>query len=226
MKSKILATLPLLTSVILATSLLPSSVFAAPSCNWNLSNIETELVSPLLIHQKGGSQNVSDDRLIIDSYKCEIENYDTSNISEIKKASVIGSDRRLIPIEISTEYIGIEILDTDNSLPIRALKFSRPGSSNVGSSVRIYDSKWNILKTINNPVNKYQATNRKGSESEIVGFFKSGDEMYIENIRSLGGECGACQRYVVDTYKVTGGDVSVVGTRDFDITDFERYNNK
>ena len=199
----------LLIAIILLTPLVSIS---ALSCNWVQSNSETELIS-------GG-------RLIIDSYKCGIDSYDTSDEPEIKKATVLAKDGRQIPIETSNSYIGIELLETSNSLPIRALKFSRSGASNVGNSVRIYDDEWKYLETIYKPVNEYQTTNRNGSEKDVVGFFKLGDDWYIEDVRSLGGDCEACQQYVVDTYKVNDSGIKVVDTRDFDITDYKRYKDK
>ena len=109
--------------------------------------------------------------------------------------------------------------------PVNALYFSYPGSSNVGNSVRVYDKNWKHTKTLNSPVNEYQANNRKGPESKIIGFFKIDDDWYIENLRSLGGDCNACMRYVVDTYKVLEGDLVVVDTRDFYISDYEIFKN-
>lgn len=160
--------------------------------------------------------------MVIDSYKCEIENYDTSNISDTKKAIVLRPNSCQIPIETSNEYHDIKLLETDNSLPIHALKFSRSSTSNVGNSVRIYDANWNHLKTLNNPVNKYQANNRRGLEYDVVGLFKSGNNWYIEILRSLGGECNACIQYVVDTYKITdSGELVEINSRDFDIVDYK-----
>lgn len=197
-----------LIAIILLTSLMSIS---APSCNYVQSNIETKLILG--------------DRIIIDSYKCKIENYNASDEPETKKATVFAIGGRQIPIEASNSYTGIELLETHNLPSIRALKFSRPGASNVGNSIRVFDDKWNHLTTINNPANKYQVTNRRGSEYDVVGFFKSGDDWYIEDIRSLGGDCNACMQYIIDTYKVTNStELVVIDSRDFDITDYERDN--
>ena len=97
--------------------------------------------------------------------------------------------------------------------PINALYFSYPGSSNVGNSVRVYDKDWKHTKTLNSPVNEYQASNGKGSESKIIGFFKVDNDWYIENYRSLGGECNACQRYVIDTYKIVDDELIVIESK-------------
>lgn len=200
-------------SILLATTLLLSSIsFAAPNCTWIKSNIESKLIS--------------DDRIVIDSYRCEIENYDTSDEPETKSVIILRPNKIQIEIESSNSYIGIELLETDKEMLLHALKFSRPGASNVGNSVRVYDMNWVHATTLNSPVNEYQTTNRKGSESRIMGFFKVDNEWHIENVRSLGGECNACMQYVIDTYKVVGSELVVIDTRDFDINDYERYENK
>ena len=49
--------------------------------------------------------------------------------------------------------------------------------------------------------------------SSIEGFLQIDNEWYIENIRSLGGDCNACQRYKVDTYKVVDDGLVVVDSR-------------
>jgi hypothetical protein len=43
--------------------------------------------------------------------------------------------------------------------PINALYFSNPGASNIGNSVRIYTKNWQLLKTLNRPLNEYQSNN-------------------------------------------------------------------
>jgi hypothetical protein len=110
--------------------------------------------------------------------------------------------------------------------PVNALYFSYPGSSNVGNSVRVYDKDWKHLETLNSPVNEFNASNRNGSEYKIIGFFKIDNDWFIENIRSLGGECNACQQYKVDTYKVVDDGLVVVDSRDPKWGAWERYNKR
>ena len=76
---------------------------------------------------------------------------------------------------------------------------------------------------MNSPVNEFNASNRNGPESKIIGFFKIDNDWFIENIRSLGGECNACQQYVIDTYKVVDGSLVVIDSRDPNWGDYESF---
>ncbi len=197
-------------SILLTTTLLLSSIsFAGPSCIWDLESTEVK--------------NINGNQLSIERYDCRNKDYwKYEIIKDVFKASVINTKGEIITIEDSERYEAIELI---SKAPINALYFSYPGASNVGSSVRVYDKNWKHTKTLNSPVNEYQANNRKRPESKIIGFFKIDDDSYIENLRSLGGDCNACMRYVIDTYKVLEGDLVVVDTRDFYISDYEIFKN-
>ena len=138
-------------------------------------------------------------------------------------ASVINTKGETITIEDSDNY---EVIRLMADAPVNALYFSYPGSSNVGNSVRVYDKDWKHLETLNSPVNEFNASNRNGSEYKIIGFFKIDNDWFIENIRSLGGECNACQQYVIDTHKVVGDSLVVIDSRDPNWGDYKRYKNK
>ncbi len=195
-------------SILLTTTLLLSSIsFAGPSCIWDLESTEVK--------------NINGNQLSIERYDCRNKDYwKYEIIKDVFKASVINTKGEIITIEDSERYEAIELI---SKAPINALYFSYPGASNVGSSVRVYDKNWKHTKTLNSPVNEYQANNRKRPESKIIGFFKIDDDSYIENLRSLGGDCNACMRYVIDTYKVLDGNLVVVDTRGFDISDYEMF---
>jgi len=135
-------------------------------------------------------------------------------------ASVINTKGEIIVLEDSDNY---EVIRLMLDAPINALYFSYPGSSNVGNSVRVYDKDWKQTKVLYSPVNEFNATNRNGSERKIVGFFKIDNDWFIENIKSLGGECNACQQYVVDTYKVVNDNLIVIATRDYNIADYKSF---
>ena len=194
--------------ILLAVSLLLSSIsFAGPSCIWDLESTEVK--------------NLNGNQLSLERYDCRNKGYwENEVIADVFKASVINTKGDVITIEDSDNY---EVISVLSDAPINALYFSYPGSSNVGNSVRVYDKDWKHTKTLNSPVNEYQASNGKGSESKIIGFFKVDNDWYIENNRSLGGECNACMRYVIGTYKVLDGDLVVVDTRDFNISDYEMF---
>ena len=191
-----------------AATIFSISVFSGPSCNWEHKNTDTKILDI--------------DIFVVDSYKCVIPDWDTSDEPDTYKAHVLKSDGRQIPIEASNDYQGINLLETTPKT-LNAVYLSRPGNSNVGNLIRIFDNNWNHLITLDSPVNEYQSNKKRGSEYKVVGFFRMADDYYIENIRSLGGECNACQQYVVDTYKVDNNNLVVVDTRDFDIYDYKRY---
>jgi hypothetical protein len=197
-------------SILLATTLLLSSIsFAGPSCIWDLESTEVK--------------KINDSQLSIERYDCRNKDYwKYEVVKDVFKASVVNTKDETIIIENSERYETIELI---SNAPINALYFSYPGASNVGSSVRVYDKNWKHTKTLNSPVNEYQANNRKRPESKIIGFFKIDNDWFIENIRSLGGECNACQQYVIDTYKVVGDSLVVIDTRDFYISDYEIFKN-
>ena len=195
-------------SALLAISLLlPSISFAGPSCIWDLESSEVSLLS---------------------SSKLEIKRYDCRNkdywhpevIKDVYKAYAINSKHEYITLEDSDNYEAIQLI---SGVPVNAIYYSYPGSSNVGNSIRIYDENWKHTKTLSNPINDYQANNRKGSEYKIIGFFKIDGKDYIENIRT---DCNTedCRQYVIDTYKVIDGSLVVVNTRDYKIDDYKRFN--
>jgi len=191
-----------------AATIFSISVFSGPSCNWEYKNTDTKVLDI--------------DIFVVDSYRCVIPDWDTSDEPDTYKAHVLKSDGRQIPIEASNDYRNINLLEITPKA-LNAVYLSKPGSSNIGNSIRVFDSDWNHLITLDKPVNEYQSNKKRGSEYKTVGFFKVADDYFIENLRPLGGECNACQQYVVDTYKVDNNNLVVVDTRDFDIYDYKRY---
>ena len=195
-------------SILLATTLLMSSIsFAGPSCIWDLESTETKKIN--------GSQ------LKLERYDCRNKGWWKGEvIADVFKASVINTKGETITLEGSDKYEAIRLM---SDAPINALYFSYPGSSNVGNSVRIFDKDWKHIETLNSPVNEFNTTNRNGSERKIMGFFKIDSDWFIENIRSLGGECNACQQYVIETYKVVDDSLVIIDSRDPNWGDYKRY---
>ncbi len=195
-------------STLLATTLLMSSIsFAGPSCIWDLESTETKKIN--------GSQ------LKLERYDCRNKGWWKGEvIADVFKASVINTKGETITLEGSDKYEAIRLM---SDAPINALYFSYPGSSNVGNSVRIFDKDWKHIETLNSPVNEFNTTNRNGSERKIMGFFKIDSDWFIENIRSLGGECNACQQYVIETYKVVDDSLVIIDSRDPNWGDYKRY---
>ena len=199
------------TTKLIAISLLLSSIsFAGPSCIWDLESTEVK--------------NINGNQLSLERYDCRNKGYWKGEvIADVYMASVINTKGETITIEDSDNY---EVIRLISEAPVNALYFSYPGSSNVGNSVRVYDKDWKHLETLNSPVNEFNASNRNGSEYKIIGFFKIDNDWFIENIRSLGGECNACQQYVIDTYKVVGNSLVVIDSRDPKWGAWERYNKR
>ena len=193
--------------VLLATLLLSSISFAGPSCIWDLESTETKKIN--------GSQ------LSLERYDCRNKDWWKGEvIADVYMASVINTKGEVITLEDSDNY---EVIRLMSDVPINALYFSYPGSSNVGNSVRIFDKDWKHIETLNSPVNEFNTTNRNGSERKIMGFFKIDSDWFIENIRSLGGECNACQQYVIETYKVVDDSLVIIDSRDPNWGDYKRY---
>lgn len=195
-------------SILLAITLLLSSIsFAGPSCIWDLESTEVK--------------NINGNQLTLERFDCRNKDWWKGEvIADVFKASVINTKGETITIEDSDNYEAITLL---SDAPVNALYFSYPGVSNVGNSVRIFDKDWKQIEALNSPVNEFNATNRNGSENEIVGFFQVDNDWYIENIRSLGGECNACRQYVVDAYKVVNDSLIVVDTRDYNIANYKSF---
>ena len=184
--------------------------YAGPSCIWDLESTEVK--------------NINGNQLSLERYDCRNKGYWKGEvIADVYMASVINTKGETITIEDSDNY---EVIRLMADAPVNALYFSYPGSSNVGNSVRVYDKDWKHLETLNSPVNEFNASNRNGSEYKIIGFFKIDNDWFIENIRSLGGECNACQQYVIDTHKVVGDSLVVIDSRDPNWGDYKRYKNK
>lgn len=194
-------------TLLAATLFLSSISFAGPSCTWDLESTE--------------SKNINGNQLVIDRFDCRDEpGWSSEYTNDIYKARIINAKGKVITLEDSDNYEAVRLLP---DAPLNALRFSWPGSSNIGNSIRVYDRDWRQIKTLHGPVNEYQANNRKGNEYKVIGFFEIDKNYYIENLRSLGGKCNACQQYVVDTYKVVNDSLIVVDTRDYNIANYKSF---
>lgn len=200
---KLLTILPLL--------LISSTLIAGPSCNWVKINTKIE--------------SIKSEELHIEEFKCVIPNWDTSDEPNMYKAYILKTNGETIKLVNNSRFNSIKLHEYKD-LNLNILSFRNSGSSNIGNSIRVYNKNWELIKTFNKPLNEYQTANRKGSETEIVGFFNINNRWYIENLRSTGGECNACQSYVVDTYEVIDTELVLVDTRDYYIDKYERYLNK
>lgn len=188
---------------------IPSALFAAPACEWRHLSMETIPVNA--------------DRLMLDRFECLMPDGDSRDIADTYHVTLLTNDGREVVLEKEHQFEAIHLLRYGADFPLNVLYFSSPGGSSVGNSIRVYDKKWQLLDQLYAPINRYQAHNRQGSERELVGFFQIGQSYYVENLRSLGGECMACMRYVVDTYEATDRGLQRVNVRDWDISSYQRF---
>lgn len=178
--------------------------FSGPACIWDRESTTTK--------------DINGNQLTIERHDCV--NKGNRYVYDVYTAFVVDTKGKVVTLQDGGNYKAIRLLP---NLPINALYFLYPGASNVGNSIRIYDKNWKQTKVLNNPVNEFHVTNRNGSELKIIGFFKIDGDWFIENIRSLGGQCNACMEYVIDTYKVTGDDLVVIDSRDPNWGNYQRY---
>jgi len=186
--------------------LLSGSVLAAQECVWHYKNAEII--------------NIGDNVFSIGKYECVMGDSNAYTYT----AYVTKSNGDKFEIMPQGKYQKIELLDTRGS-GLNAVYLGNHSTSNIASLIKVYDKDWNKVITIYKPINEYQANNRQGSEVDVVGFYGEDDSIYIETIRSVGGQCNACQQSVVDTYKVVGNELIVINERMFDIGNYERYGN-
>ena len=187
--------------------LLSSSLFAGPSCIWDLESTRIHNIHGIQLH--------------IDRYDCSNKDYWSPEIiNDTYKASLISAKGHVIGLGGNHYYEDIDVI---SSTFFPALGFSRPSASNVSGSIVVYTKNGEELKSFTSPINEYQANKKKGSESKPIGFFRIGAKSFIENLRSLGGECNACQKYVVDTYEISNEGIKIIDTRAFAIDSYKRF---
>ena len=127
---------------------------------------------------------------------------------------------------LSEEYI--EILKTPSDFPYLVIQATSYSVSNVWIRLHIFSLSPELKKVaiIDEPITKYQANNRNGSEMDVTGFYKSDNEdFYIETLvlRAFQGhKCMACREYNVKTLKMTSKGMKSKGKRHFNIKEYKR----
>ena len=98
-------------------------------------------------------------------------------------------------------------------------------ASNIGIELKAISADMisvNATDSITSPITQYQATNRQGSVSEIVGFYvgKKGEILIDTLVPDKGNaeRCNACAQYHVATLKFKSGKFSEVSRFLYDIT--------
>ena len=127
---------------------------------------------------------------------------------------------------LSEDYI--EILKTPSDFPYLVIQATSYSVSNVWIRLHIFSLSPELKKVaiIDEPITKYQANNRNGSEMDVTGFYKSDNEdFYIETLvlRAFQGhKCMACREYNVKTLKMTSKGMKSKGKRHFNIKEYKR----
>ncbi len=113
-------------------------------------------------------------------------------------------------------------------IPFKVVVHSEVSSSSQYFEATIYSKKdKHKIGTVIQPINRYQAYKRHGSESDIVGIYKSIDGNYyidaITDKMTMLASCNACQTYNVETFQVTDRKLISKGLRVYDIDHYTPY---
>jgi len=201
MKLRILLTLLLL---------LPTLLFAGPACDW--AAVKT-------------SNTTSDNYTFrITDYLCTTDYYKGENIIE-QGIEVLDSSNRVI--EKQDGYDKVEVVNTPTNFPYQVILTSLYGGSNISHTYHIYSTTPTLKKIgeVDRPVNQWQANKRNGSEKEVVGFYERDGVFLIDRMTIEGtevGKCNACQKWNVETLKVTDSGLVSLGLREFNINTYHR----
>ena len=200
-------------------SLLSINSFAGPSCDWK--PIKTDTTK---------SNNHSFQVVTLD---CNIDYYKDENITA-QEAVIRDGNNNIVVDHIGSWNWGddslnyadeVSIVNTPTGFPYQVILSSVYGSSNISHTYHIY-STTPILKKIgevDRPVNQYQANKGNGSEKEVVGFYERNGVFLIDRMTTEGteaGKCNACQKWNVETLKLTENSLVSLGSRGFNINDY------
>jgi hypothetical protein len=110
-----------------------------------------------------------------------------------------------------------------------AVQQTHLSASNISHEVVIIQLGWLTMDTlglVKQPLNMYQANNRNGSESDIVGFYKnsSGDTLIDTLAPDINNDkvCNACRKYNVVSMGFSGDSFTQVSIRPFDVDTYNQ----
>jgi hypothetical protein len=142
---------------------------------------------------------------------------------------ITDSDKNII-----VDFIGggdeLSIVDTPEGFPHITILSSFYGASNTSHTYLLYSTSPGFKKIaeITQPLNKYQVTDRKGSERIVDGFYQDSEGNFlIDRLTTEGtelGRCNACQEWRLETLKLIDGKMISMGIRDSDIANYKRMN--
>lgn len=124
----------------------------------------------------------------------------------------------------------VSIVKTSDDFPYLIVHSYSKSSSNQVHTYHFYSKKSKNIRIgqINQPLNKYQANNRNGSEAIVEGVYRGKDKKwYVDRLTTKGtktASCNACQEYNVETLEITDDGVNSVNIRPFDIETYKQMN--
>jgi len=139
---------------------------------------------------------------------------------------------KYIPISKVTDELSIKYTPKEG-FPYLVVLSSTYGASNISHTYHIYSDTLIELGEVTQPINKYQANKRNGSEKEVMGFYEDNGAFLIDRLTTEGtevGGCNACQKWNVETLKVTDSGLVSLGLREFNtdtyvnFADYSRFN--
>lgn len=207
--------------ILLATIVFQStSVLADPDCKWKPIKITTTPVNifKVQITQFQCENYTYSDEKITEAEALILDQF--GNVVESKIGGLIDYGRWIRPDEIT-------IVNTPDDFPYLVFLSSIYSSSNILHTYILYSTTPTLINKgeITKPVNHYQANNRKGSERNVIGFYKDRNGNYlIDRLTTRGaetGKCNACQKYNVETLMVSNAGLLPLNLRAYDIETYK-----
>ena len=150
-----------------------------------------------------------------------------SNVEYSFAGQIINNNDNIVK-----DFIGggreLSIVDTPEGFPLLTLLTSSYSASNNSHAYLLYSTSpiFKEVAAVTQPLNKYQANNRNGSDRIVDGFYKNGEGSFlIDRLTTEGTELGtsnASQKWNVETLKLDGKKLVSVSIRDYDINTYKR----
>jgi len=198
------------------------NLFAGPSCDWK--PIKTDTTQ---------SNNYSFQVVTLD---CNIDYYKDDDITA-QEAVIRDADNNIVVNHIgnwswrddSLNYADeVSIVTTPEGFPYQVILSSVYGSSNISHTYHIYSTtpSLKLIGKVTQPINVWQANDGKGSEKDVVGFYKYKDMFLIDRLTLEDTEtakCNACQDWSVETLRITNSKLISLGIREFNRKTYSNY---
>lgn len=164
---------------------------------------------------------VNNDALQIDRFYCGDDYVDDGRWYDpslfFENVVVEKSNGKKIQLS-NQDWTKIKVLKNPVDFPYVAIYRLRTSASSLAGEVLLFDKDWRQVASLGRAINQYQANNRKGSEHDLVGFFKLKDDFYIESLTQK-----EWRQYVVDTYKLVNDSLVKVDRREYNMEHYQQY---